>query len=65
MIKWFNKLQLKLTHSQKRNKNIIYLFLAKVALPDILPFGNVAHGLVYNYFAGFLRHILPGKCIKS
>ena len=30
-------------------------------MTDILPAGNVAHGIAYNYVAGFLNPVLPGK----
>lgn len=30
---------------------------------ELLPAGNVAHGLVFNYYIGFLAHVLPGKFI--
>ena len=30
-------------------------------MEKILPSGNVAVGLVFNYFVGFLRNILPSK----
>lgn len=38
---------------------------ADVKMTDILPSGNVAVGLVFNYFVGFLRQILPGKILMS
>lgn len=33
---------------------------AEVHMGDILPSGNVAVGLVFNYFVGYLRQVLPG-----
>ena len=30
-------------------------------MEEILPSGNVAVGLVFNYFVGFLQHVLPSK----
>ena len=32
-------------------------------MEEILPSGNVAVGLVFNYFVGFLQHVLPSKCL--
>lgn len=31
----------------------------KVKMRELLPAGNVAHGLVFNYFIGFLNYVLP------
>ncbi|XP_045200273.2 uncharacterized protein LOC123554293 [Mercenaria mercenaria] len=31
----------------------------KVTMRDILPAGNVAHGLVFNYYFGYLAYVLP------
>ena len=28
-----------------------------------MPAGNVAHGLVWSHFTGYLQYILPGKII--
>ena len=28
-----------------------------------MPAGNVAHGLVWSHFTGFLQYVLPGKII--
>ena len=30
-------------------------------MEQILPSGNIAVGLVFNYFVGFLRHVLPSR----
>ena len=30
-------------------------------MEEILPSGNIAVGLVFNYFVGFLRQVLPCK----
>ena len=43
------------------SKYRILFFTAEVHMGDILPSGNVAVGLVFNYFVGYLRQVLPGK----
>ena len=40
---------------------LLTLISEEKPMEQILPGGNVAVGLVFNYFAGFLRHVLPGK----
>ena len=34
---------------------------AKSISEDVMPAGNVAHGLVWSHYAGYLQYVLPGK----
>ncbi|XP_060603164.1 uncharacterized protein LOC132756179 [Ruditapes philippinarum] len=47
----FNKESWKQTLVDKINE--------RVKMQELLPAGNVAHGLVFNYFIGYLTHVLP------
>ena len=41
--------------------NIVFSIAEEKRMEQILPSGNIAVGLVFNYFVGFLRHVLPSR----
>ena len=43
----------------------VYYIKDEVTMTSTIPAGNVAQGLAWTYYFGFLKLVLPGTCITN